>query len=908
LGVGTVVGRERELAAVESFFSDSSAGGRGLLVEGPAGIGKTAVWRAGIAGAERRGRIVLTGVAEQAESELSFVGLGDLLSDHVDASVRSLPTPQRRALEFALLRTEPEGAPPGQRAIAQGFLNVLRDLSARRPLVIAVDDLQWLDRPSADVLAFAARRLGEENVAFFLTRRVGTESVLDRSVSPLAWDVLELGPLSIGASRRLLLERLGLSLPRRVVRQLFDATEGNPLFLLEVARTLVGREPPRIGEEMPIPERVDDLLGTRVAELPVYERRLLLALALSGDMPHSRLGEVADAAAIQGSVRAGLVVVDGDRLRPAHPLLAAAALSASSEEERRTVRLELASITAGASRARHLALAADGPDDALAAEVASEAAEASRRGATQEAVILAEHALRLTPAASNERSERVLALAEAQLVAGELEQTRRLLSSELDALPHGRASARACLLLSDSTLRVDECVPYFERALAESENDPAMHAFVLTEMANAIGVIAVERVAEAEAWVLRALPVARAAGPDFERDALHMLAWTRVLRGRPIEDLRIRFRSLSGSTVRISISPERVAGRRFCWRGEVDRARDVLVALLTDADERGEWMAYVQLVIHVCELELRVGELDAVAARLDDWADSEGEMVLGPMYERTRALLAAGRGDPDEAERWAGEAIALAEESGTAWSRLEALRARGIAGLVARDPERAAANLCPVWQHTEREGVEEPGVFPVAPDLVEALTELGELDEARAVTSRLRELSERQHHPWGLATTRRCEGIVRLSSTVYDDGGAAELEGAAADYERLGLRFDRARSLLALGRAQRRHRKWRAARESLGRAATAFDELGSPGWAEQARSELGRVGGRQPARSGELTEAERRVVELAADGLSNKEIARALFVTVNTVEQHLSHAYAKLGVHSRGQLARRLSA
>jgi ATP/maltotriose-dependent transcriptional regulator MalT len=203
--------------------------------------------------------------------------------------------------------------------------------------------------------------------------------------------------------------------------------------------------------------------------------------------------------------------------------------------------------------------------------------------------------------------------------------------------------------------------------------------------------------------------------------------------------------------------------------------------------------------------------------------------------------------------------------------------------------------------------VEEPGVFPVAPDLVEA-TELGELDEARTVTDRLRELAEQQEHPWGLATRRHCEGVVRLSSSRYDKGGAGELEGSAADYGRLGLRFDRARSLLVLGRAQRRHRKWRAARESLEQAATAFDEIESPGWAEQARSDLARVPGRQPTPRGELTESERRVVELAAGGLSNKEIARALFVTVNTVEVHLSHAYAKLGVRSRTQLARRLSA
>ena len=142
---------------------------------------------------------------------------------------------------------------------------------------------------------------------------------------------------------------------------------------------------------------------------------------------------------------------------------------------------------------------------------------------------------------------------------------------------------------------------------------------------------------------------------------------------------------------------------------------------------------------------------------------------------------------------------------------------------------------------------------------------------------------------------------------AYDEEAAAALADAAADYERLGLRFDRARSLLSLGRAQRRFRKWGAARDALQQAVSAFDEMGSPGWAEEARSELARVGARRPTPSGELTSAERGVVELAAEGRANKEIARALHVTVHTVEVHLSHAYAKLGVRSRAQLASRLS-
>jgi DNA-binding CsgD family transcriptional regulator len=260
----------------------------------------------------------------------------------------------------------------------------------------------------------------------------------------------------------------------------------------------------------------------------------------------------------------------------------------------------------------------------------------------------------------------------------------------------------------------------------------------------------------------------------------------------------------------------------------------------------------------------------------------------------------------EDAERWIGEAIAAAAATGVSWDRLEVLRARGMVALLAHEPGQAAESLHPVWEHTRREGVDEPGAFPVAPDLVEALVEVGEREEALAVADRLRALAELQEHPWGLATATRCSSLVDLGSITYDEAAAAGLTDAARDYEQLGLRFDQARTLLELGRAQRRHRKWASARRSLEHAARFFGEIGSEVWAEEAHSELVRVG-RTPMRAGELTAAERRVADLAADGLTNKEIAQSLFVSVHTVEVHLTHAYAKLGIRSRAQLAQALS-
>jgi DNA-binding CsgD family transcriptional regulator len=283
------------------------------------------------------------------------------------------------------------------------------------------------------------------------------------------------------------------------------------------------------------------------------------------------------------------------------------------------------------------------------------------------------------------------------------------------------------------------------------------------------------------------------------------------------------------------------------------------------------------------------GDWKLVSRLLAEWADSRERLLIGPTYRRCRALLAAGRGLADEARGWARPALEEAEERGYRWQVLESLRALGVAALVAGEPAEARERLRAVWEHTTREGVDEPGAFPVEPDLVEACIELGNADEARTVAARLRELGDRQEHPWAVTTAGRCEALIGLAAG-YDEADVATLARASRDYGERGLHVDAARTLLALGRAQRRARRWGVSRATL---ESAVDALDAPGWADLARSELSRVGARRRGPVGELSPAEQRVVELAAAGLSNKEIAARLSITVHTVEAHLSHAYAK---------------
>jgi AAA ATPase domain len=671
-----IVGREAELRAMDEFMRADGAPGALVLTGGP-GIGKTTLWEAGVELARRGGLRVLSARGSDSETQLSFAAIIDLLDGVDREELGALPSPQLHALEAGLLRAEPSGDPPPPAAISVGFLSALRALAAQQPLLLAVDDVQWLDAASAEAVAFAVRRLDGHPVRFLFAKRSRTSSMLERAYGPKGLHRIEVVPLSLGATQRLLRQRLALSLSRHVLRRVVEATLGNPLFALELGRGLAARGPLGIGEDVPLPDTVEELLGTRVGALAAPARRLVLAVALSGELRTSQLAEIGPPAALDDALDSGVLVVDGERVRPAHPLFATAARTSAGVGVRRELHLVLAQLaTDDESNALHLALATDRPDAELAATVAAAAAGAASRGARHKAVLLAEHALRLTHDSAAERSDRVLTLGGYLVAAGEKQRLTELLSPEVETLPRGAPRVQALLLLTEGVVGTnDEIRSYLLEALQESGSDAVLRASVLVELVVNDVVIRIEGIPAAEASALEALEVARGAGPDLERPALQAVGWARALRGRAIDDLLDRFRAAASAPAYMAESPERVAGQRLVWRGEIEQARALLTPLLELADERRESYSYALQRLHLCQLELRVGNWDAVGGLLDEWAES-WERVMWPMYERCRALLAAGRGLPDEAERWAAETLARAEATGTQWDRLEALRAR----------------------------------------------------------------------------------------------------------------------------------------------------------------------------------------------------------------------------------------
>jgi hypothetical protein len=334
-----VVGREGELARLGRLQRDRLH--RGVVVTGAAGIGRTTVWDAGLAMAGRRGPRVLAARPAEGEPKRSFAALIDLCDGVGRGALAGLPRPQRCALEVALLRVETTGESLGPSAVSVAFVSLLRELAVESPLHIAIDDVQWLDAPSAQALVQAARRLEHEPIGFLLTRSGAAQSDLDRLLAQRGAERIALGPLKAEALRRLLRGRHGLTLRRHLLHQVVDVTQGNPSLALGMGRLLVEQGLPAFGADLPVPDAIEDVSGTSVAQLSDAACRLLLAVALNADLLRSELSAIETPGAIEDAVSAGLLRLGG-----------ACARGASAARPRRQAALEPERATCAPQRAR----------------------------------------------------------------------------------------------------------------------------------------------------------------------------------------------------------------------------------------------------------------------------------------------------------------------------------------------------------------------------------------------------------------------------------------------------------------------------------------------------------------------------------------------------------------------------
>jgi hypothetical protein len=451
-----IVGRGPELASAARFLDAIQDGPAALVVEGPAGIGKTAVWNATLALAAERSWPVLSCRPAEAEINLSYAGLGDLVAPVLDAVLPELAEPQRRALDIVLLRRESDDRRgPEEHTVSAAVLSALFLLSQSGPLLLAVDDVRWLDDASARVLGFVCRRLRDRPVGVAVSVRIPAAGALplglDDAMTVDRVARLRLEPLSVGVLHHIVADRLGSSLPRSALLRTHSASGGNPLLALEIARAILesGREL-AADDPLPISGELSDVLAARITALPDAIRRLLLIASASASPTVDRVVAVADSDTWESSggaeaEAAGVVELRQGEVRFTHPMLASAAYTSAPAAQRRQVHRELADVTEDAElRARHLGLASTGPDEEVARALDAGARDAWRRGAPSAAAELSELALRVTPAHAAPELERRRNDAAMYFVeAGDLIRARELLEQVLASGIEGMSRARA---------------------------------------------------------------------------------------------------------------------------------------------------------------------------------------------------------------------------------------------------------------------------------------------------------------------------------------------------------------------------------------------------------------------------------------------------------------------------------
>jgi DNA-binding CsgD family transcriptional regulator len=599
-------------------------------------------------------------------------------------------------------------------------------------------------------------------------------------------------------------------------------------------------------------------------------------------------------------------------VRFTHPLLASVVYQGVSADERRRAHEVVAQLVDDPiSRARHLALSTESQDAEIAAALEEGAGLASTRGAAIAAAELGEHALRLTPSdAQDDRHRRALAAARAHLAAGEMRRARALALDLLEMTPADARRAEALVLRSDvevGAADVAHAIALLREALGEAATCPALQAMIHQRLASLV--LFTEGVGAAERHARTSLELADQVDDDALRSgAMSAVAVLRFNAGKP-DALRLAEQAyeLAGAVAdpRQLLETGMNLAQVLVLSCLFDKARVLLESLHSEWSERDEWLSSGPLLF-LTLVELRTGRWSLAA----EYADRGRAVALQysidekepPFRTGAVALVAVHRGDFELARRLGerGRDAAAGQPPGLVWCEV----VLGLAEFWNGDPSGAVARFAAAERAGRAVGLVEPSAYVWRADYVEALLELGRISDAVGVLHSWEADATRVGREWVLAQAARCRGLVSAARGDVPEG-LSVLERAVAQHEAVGDPFGRARALLALGIVRRRARQKRTAREAIEAALAGFEELGAASWADKARAELGTIGGRR--REEGLTAAEQRVAALVIEGRTNREVAATLFLGERTVETHLSHIYAKLGVRSRTELARTLS-
>lgn len=917
----TIVDRTSELASIEAALTSVTSSARVLLIEGEAGMGKTTLWLAALEMATSRDWRVLSARPSSAEATFAYAGLSDLLGRVGAETIDLLPGPQQRVLRVALLREEPAGSTVEPGAVAVAFLNTLRNLALAGPLIVAIDDVQWLDSPTMVTLRYAIRRLADEQIAVVLARRAdeAADLGLDRPLASQPLERIVAEPLGLAAIGSTLQADLGTSLPRKLLQRIHATSGGNPLFALEIGRAL-GDEPGRTkpGADLPLPDQLQSLIGGQLAGLPSDTQDVLAIVAVVASPTVELLTRVLGGPpgpALEPALDGHVVAITEGRISFTHPLRALAARSRTSATRLREIHARLAAVVSDPEeRVQHLALVAEEPAEATASALEDAARRANARGAPDAAAELAGSAARLTPSDQpHDARRRGLAQAEYLILAGDLLGAREVAEALLATWPPDldRGAPKTILIYSVWGLDPRANIEASREALAATGTDDRLRMRwegLLTGALDALG----EDVPDALAHGRAELEIAERLGEDVHiATALRGIARNqqRLTGKMPREQieralaLEPQVREARG----VNEWPSWCFAEMLSWTDDIGAGLRQWEWLREQTLERGDENSLGWLLVEMIPYECVAGTWSSALAHADESA--ELAPGLGEGYAiwavADRALVEAHLGDEAATRRDAGEARRLGAPSGVARAERTAAWALGMLELSLDEPARAHAQLGPLVDSRRAARIGEPGDMRFVTDEIEALVGMGELDEAEALLEWFEGLAEASERVFALAACDRCHGRLHGARGELDSAIAA-LERSRARYARIDDPFGTGRTLLELGTMQRRVRKRQAARQSLEGARELFEHLGARLWAERTRDELGRIGGRAPSRDG-LTPSEQRVAMLVAEGRTNREVAASLVVAERTVEGHLSRVYAKLGIRSRTELARRLA-
>ncbi len=924
-----IIGRRGELLALDRFFEAVPAGGQALLLEGDPGIGKTALWQEGNRLARERGFRALTSRSAHSETQIAFATVGDLFAPVVEDTLPQLTPVHRRSLETALLLREPDGPPPEVRLLGLALHSVVRALAQDGPLLFSLDDVQWVDPSSAEVLSFMLRRVEDKAVGVLATVRGRPgESPLELDRAFGGFQRLAVEPLSVGAIHRLLWGRLALKLPRPELVRVHEIAGGNPFFALELGRAIVRGALRVDGSDVELPESLSALVTERLRALPARVLETLVAVAALAAPSVTLLERMAPAVVddIELAEKQGVIELDGDRIRFTHPLLAPASYAAMPLHRRRRLHRRLGELDIDLEeRARHLAIAATGPDEEIAAALDAATAHARARGAVQAAAELAERAVALTPAdAVKGVNRRRLTAAEHCRYAGDIKKAAVLLEGVVSSSQPGRTRAEALTQLA-GVRGVKEGFPVaaslLSDALAEPGLEPGQEVNILCELAwmahlggdNDAGaryaddaLALAEQLADPATLAIALAAVAQnrfARTGGIRRDLLdRALELEQTLDGDGSAAARwSTWTWHSGLPMRLS--PSRVTLALLLGRSDRhDESRALWRELISEARERAD-PDVVRCLFHRAQTEMTSGAWDT-AARLCDEAIQLTRQIGLETYEllcmSILAEIDAYRGETEKARSAMLELLPVVEARRHRWG---AFRLRIALAVLELSYDDAAAS----WQQAAPlfcEGGELDGYLAQLAGSagIEALLATDDRLWAEQLLAQIdRRAAEGDTALRPLVLRNR--GLVLAEQGEHERAIASLEEAALAPEPPQGVNpFERARTLLALGTMQRRAQHKRVARETLEQAVGVFEWLGARVWSEKARSELRRIGGRTASDS-ELSETERRIVELVVAGWRNSEVAAELSLSPNTVAWNLSKIYRKVGVSSRTELA-----